>query len=92
MRISTRSAATSSKASSLEVDVVADTAIRMIAAMAVIMPNVSTQPSLFPRIDDTMRAGMPARNSAKHVERMRRSDMALAAEWLVLDAVRLIGR
>jgi hypothetical protein len=47
----------------------------MIAATAVIIPNVRTQPSLFPRIDETMIAGSPAKKAPKHNVRINRSDM-----------------
>jgi hypothetical protein len=45
------------------------------AAMAVIIPNVSTHPSLFPRIDDTMIAGSPVKKAPKHNVRISRNDM-----------------
>jgi hypothetical protein len=57
------------------VEVVAVTAMRMIAAMAVIIPKVNTHPSLFPRMDDTMIAGSPAKKAPKHNVRISRSDM-----------------
>jgi hypothetical protein len=47
----------------------------MIAATAVIIPNVKTHPSLLPRMDDTMIAGSPAKKAPKHNVRISRSDM-----------------
>jgi hypothetical protein len=57
------------------VAVVADTAIKMRAATAVTMPAVRTQPSLFPRMDDTMSEGIPAKKSVKQTKRMSFNDM-----------------
>jgi hypothetical protein len=47
----------------------------MRAATAVTMPAVRTQPSLFPRMDDTMREGIPAKKSAKQTKRMSFNDI-----------------
>jgi hypothetical protein len=47
----------------------------MRAATAVTMPAVRTQPSLFPRMDDTMSEGIPAKKSAKQTKRMSFNDI-----------------
>jgi hypothetical protein len=59
--------------------------------MAVIIPKVNTHPSLFPRMDDTMIAGSPAKKAPKHNVRISRNDMWLPRKGLVFDAVRLVG-